>query len=111
VADYHWLAARTDFNAAKHKGVSMMIVDLKSPGITIRPLITMAGWRTNEVYYDDVIVPKRHLVGEKNKGFYYLMAALDFERMVPPGTYHRLFDEIVKYAKETVVGSAISRIF
>ena len=106
VADYHWLAARTDFNAAKHKGVSMMIVDLKSPGITIRPLITMAGWRTNEVYYDDVAVPKKNLVGEKNKGFYYLMAALDFERMVPPGTYRRLFDEIVKYAKETMVGGA-----
>ena len=103
VADYHWLAARTDFDVPKHKGVSMIIVDLKSPGITIRPLITMAGWRTNEVYYDDVVVPKKNLVGEKNKGFYYLMAALDFERMVPPGLYWRLFDEIVQYAKETVV--------
>jgi alkylation response protein AidB-like acyl-CoA dehydrogenase len=103
VADYHWLAARTDFEVPKHKGVSMIIVDLKSPGITIRPLITMAGWRTNEVYYDDVVVPKKSLVGEKNKGFYYLMAALDFERMVPPGLYWRLFDEIVQYAKETVV--------
>jgi alkylation response protein AidB-like acyl-CoA dehydrogenase len=103
VADYHWLAARTDFEVPKHKGVSMIIVDLKSPGITIRPLITMAGWRTNEVYYDDVVVPKKNLVGEKNKGFYYLMAALDFERMVPPGLYWRLFDEIVEYAKETVV--------
>lgn len=103
VADYHWLAARTDFEVPKHKGVSMIIVDLKSPGITIRPLITMAGWRTNEVYYDDVVVPKKSLVGEKNKGFYYLMAALDFERMVPPGLYRRLFDEIVQYAKETVV--------
>jgi alkylation response protein AidB-like acyl-CoA dehydrogenase len=103
VADYHWLAARTDFEVPKHKGVSMIIVDLKSPGITIRPLITMAGWRTNEVYYDDVVVPKKNLVGEKNKGFYYLMAALDFERMVPPGLYWRLFDEIVQYAKETVV--------
>jgi alkylation response protein AidB-like acyl-CoA dehydrogenase len=48
-------------------------------------------------------VPKKSLVGEKNKGFYYLMAALDFERMVPPGLYWRLFDEIVQYAKETVV--------
>ena len=103
VADYHWLAARTDFEVPKHKGVSMIIVDLKSPGITIRPLITMAGWRTNEVYYADVVVPKKSLVGEKNKGFYYLMAALDFERMVPPGLYWRLFDEIVQYAKETVV--------
>lgn len=103
VADYHWLAARTDFEAPKHKGVSMIIVPLKSPGITIRPLITMAGWRTNEVSYEDVVVPKKNLVGEKNKGFYYLMAALDFERMFPPGGYRRLFEEIVEYAKETRV--------
>lgn len=101
VADYHWLAARTDFEGPKHKGVSMIIVPLNSPGITIRPLITMAGWRTNEVAYEDVIVPKKNLVGEKNKGFYYLMAALDFERMFPPGGYRRLFEEIVEYAKET----------
>lgn len=95
VADYHWLAARTDPDAAKHKGVSIMIVDLKSPGITIRPLITIAGWRTNEVYYDDVVVPKKNLVGEKNRGFYYLMEALDFERMFTLGAYRKLFEEIV----------------
>lgn len=99
VADYHWLAARTDFEVPKHHGISLFIVDLKSPGITIRPLITMAGWRTNEVYYDDVKVPKKYLVGEKNKGFYYVMKALDFERMAPPGAYRRLFEEIVDYAK------------
>ena len=83
VADYHWLICRTDPDEKKHKGISMMIVDLKSPGITVRPMITLAGWQTNEVYYDDVIVPKKALVGEKNKGFYYLMAALDYERMFP----------------------------
>jgi 3-oxocholest-4-en-26-oyl-CoA dehydrogenase alpha subunit len=102
VADYHWLAARTDPGAAKHKGISLFVVDLKSPGITIRPLITMAGWRTNEVYYDDVRVPKGNLVGEPNHGFYYVLTALDFERMVPPGAYRRLFEDIVQYAKETL---------
>lgn len=110
VADYHWLAARTDPDAAKHKGISLLIVDLKSPGITIRPLITMAGWRTNEVYYDDVVVPKKNLVGEKNKGFYYLMSALDFERMFPPSAYRGLFEEIVGYARETEVdGQPLSK--
>lgn len=103
VADYHWLAARTDLNAPKHKGISLFIVDLKSPGITINPMITMAGWRTNEVFYENVKVPKRNLVGEKNQGFYYVMTALDFERMAPPGTYRRLNEEIIEYAKETVV--------
>jgi alkylation response protein AidB-like acyl-CoA dehydrogenase len=111
IADYHWLAVRTDFDVPKpYKGISMMIVDLKSPGITISPLITMAGWRTNEVVYEDVRVPKENLVGEVNKGFYYLMAALDFERMFPLGIFRRLFDEIVAYAKETIIdGKPLSK--
>jgi alkylation response protein AidB-like acyl-CoA dehydrogenase len=111
VADYHWLAARTDpDNPARHKGISMIIVDMKSPGITIAPLITMSDMRTNEVFYEDVRVPKENLVGEKNSGFYYLMAALDFERMFPIGVFRRIFDEIVEYAKETVVdGKPLSK--
>ena len=99
IADYHWLAARTDTNGPKHRGISMFIVDMHSPGITIRPLITVAGWRTNEVFYDNVKVPKRNLVGEMNRGFYYLMTALDFERMFPMGAYRRLFDDVVEYIK------------
>ena len=102
IADYHWLAARTDFDVPKHKGISMMIVDLKSPGITINPMITMAGWQTNEVSYVNVQVPKKNLVGEINKGFYYLMAALDFERMFPLGKYRCIFDELIEYARQTV---------
>jgi 3-oxocholest-4-en-26-oyl-CoA dehydrogenase alpha subunit len=103
LAEYHWLAVRTDFELPKHKGISLMVVDLKSPGITIRPLITMAGFRTNEVYYDNVIVPKKNLLGEKNQGFYYSMAALDFERMSPPGVFGRVFNQIIDYAKTTVI--------
>jgi alkylation response protein AidB-like acyl-CoA dehydrogenase len=110
VADYHWLATITDADAKRYQNMSMMIVDLKTPGITIRPLITMAGWQTNEVFYDDVVVPKENLVGEMNQGFYYLMAALDYERMFPLGGYRRLFDEIVQYTKETVVaGQPLSK--
>lgn len=110
IAEYHWLAARTNLEGPKHKGVSLMVVDLKSPGITIRPLISMAGWRTNEVYYDDVVVPKKNLMGEKNQGFYYLMGALDFERMFQPSAYKWLFEEIVGYAKETIVnGQPLSK--
>jgi len=110
VADYHWLACRTDPDVKKHRGMSMMIVDLKSPGITIRPMITLAGWQTNEVYYDDVVVPKKNLVGEMNKGFYYLMAALDFERMFPAGGYRRIFEQVVDHVKKTVVnGQPLSK--
>ena len=103
LADYHWLAARTDFDVPGHKGMSMMIVDMKSDGITINPMITMAGWQTNEVSYVNVRVPKKNLVGELNKGFYYLMAALDFERMFPLGKYRRIFDELLQYTRETIV--------
>ena len=100
IADYHWLGARTAPGAG-HKGISLMLVDLKSPGITIRPMVTMAGWKTNEIFYDDVQVPKRNMVGEKNHGFYYIMSALDLERMFPVDSYLRLFEELVEYAKET----------
>ena len=69
-ADYHWLAARTDPDAPRHRGISLFVVDMNSPGITIRPLWTMSGERTNEVFYDNVRVPKRRMVGEKNRGFF-----------------------------------------
>ncbi|TAK28874.1 MAG: acyl-CoA dehydrogenase [Chloroflexota bacterium] len=99
-ADYHWLGARTDPDAPKHKGVSLFIVDFKSPGITIRPLWTMAGWRTNEVYYDNVRVPKKNLVGTRGRGFQQIAVALDFERMFPVGPLQRLLDELIGYVKE-----------
>lgn len=110
VADYHWLAALTAPDAEKYRGMSLMIVDLESPGITIRPMTTMAGWKTNEVFYDDVVVPKKNLVGEANMGFFYVMHALDFERMYPLAAYSRLLDEIVDYARETKVnGEPLSK--
>ena len=80
-AEYHWLAARTDPGSAGHRGISLFIVDLDSPGITISALWTLSGERTNEVFYDNVRVPKSRLVGEKNKGFYYMMEAIDHERI------------------------------
>ena len=80
LADYIWLAARTDPEAAKHKGISVFLVDMKTPGVTVRPLWTMGGGRFNEVYFDGVRVPKRYLVGEENGGWYVVAANLDFER-------------------------------
>jgi alkylation response protein AidB-like acyl-CoA dehydrogenase len=83
--------------------MSLMIVDLKSPGIDIRPMVTMAGWQTNEVFYDDVTVPKENLVGDLNMGFFYVMHALDYERMFPLATYGSLVDEVAEYARTTIV--------
>ena len=101
-SDYHWLLARTDPDAPKHKGLSMFIVDLKSPGITISPLYTMAGLRTNEVFYEDVRVPKENLVGEKNLGWIYAGSALGFERIMWTGDLQERFDTIVNYLKDEI---------
>jgi len=104
-SEYHWLAARTDADPdiRKHKGISLFVVDMDSPGITIRPLWTMSGERTNEVYYEDVKVPKSRLVGEKNKGFYYMMEALGSERnqVFVPGRLMPILEDLIKYVKET----------
>jgi alkylation response protein AidB-like acyl-CoA dehydrogenase len=103
VADYHWLAVRTDPDVSKHKGISLLIVDMKTPGITIGPLWTIAGYRTNEAYYDNVRVPKENLVGEMNRGWEYLMIALGFERIFPMGAYRNLYDRTLQYAREKMV--------
>ena len=76
-----WLAARTDPNAPKHRGVSMFIVPLDAVGVTVRPIWTMAGVRTNETFYEDVRVPSDALIGEPGRGWYILANALDYERV------------------------------
>jgi len=104
-ADYHWLAARTDTDreAPGYRGISLFIVDMDAPGVTVRALWTMSGERTNEVYYDDVRVHKSRLVGEKNKGFYYMMEALGSERnqVFVPSRLRPILESLIRYAKET----------
>ena len=101
--EYAWLLARTDPEAPKHKGASLFIVDNKTPGITIRPIINICGIHSfNEVYFDNVRVPRKNLVGEINRGFYNVMLALQFERVaVASGAFRRVLDELVNYAKTT----------
>jgi len=100
-AQYHWLAVKTDISVPRHKGVSMFIVDLSLPGITISPIWTMSGWRTNAVYYDGVRVHKRYLLGEKNRGWYYMMYALDHERAFALTALEQQLEELIAYVKET----------
>ncbi|MBM4406662.1 MAG: acyl-CoA dehydrogenase [Chloroflexi bacterium] len=99
-AEYHWLAVRTDQSAPKHKGISLMMVDLKSPGIEIRPIWTMAGDRTNAVSYDRVRVPRGNVVGEPGQGFYYMAKALEFERMFVSGDLRRYFEQLLAALKQ-----------
>ena len=76
-----WLAARTDAEAPKHKGISTFVVPMDAPGITIRPLVNMADQSGfSEVFFDNVRIPKDNLVGEENRGWYQVAVALDFER-------------------------------
>jgi alkylation response protein AidB-like acyl-CoA dehydrogenase len=97
-----WLAARTDPEAPKHRGVSMFIVPLNTPGMTIRPLYTMAGVRTNEVFFEDVRIPADSLIGEENRGWYIVANALDFERvsLAPTGALARQWERIVEWLRE-----------
>lgn len=104
-SQYVWLAARTDPSASKHKGISLLIVDIKTPGITVSPLWVMDGERTNEVFYDDVKVPIENLVGEENRGFYYILTALAHERSFPVGNLRCTFEDFVDYIKEEGLGT------
>lgn len=104
ILDYAWMIARTDPSARKHRGVSFFIVDNKSPGITIRPIVNILGQHSfNEVFFDNVRVPRENLIGEENMGFYYLMTALDFERvsLVGIGGFKRMFEELLEYVRTT----------
>jgi alkylation response protein AidB-like acyl-CoA dehydrogenase len=80
-ADWMYMLARTDPDAPKHRGISYLIVDMKAPGVSVRPLTTMAGSQTfNEVFFDNVRVPVRNRLGEENRGWYIGTTTLDFER-------------------------------
>jgi len=80
-SNWGWLAARTDPDAPKHKGMSMFCVPMDAPGLSIRPLVNMTGnHEFNEVFFDEVRVPASQRVGEENRGWYTLAVALDFER-------------------------------
>jgi len=101
-SDWQVLLVRTDPEAPKHKGISYLLVDMHTPGITVRPLVQMTGEAGfNEVFYDNVRVPKENLVGELNQGWQVSIATLMFER-VSGGTRHpveRTINELVELAK------------
>jgi alkylation response protein AidB-like acyl-CoA dehydrogenase len=80
-ADWCFMLARTDPDAPKHRGITYFLIDMKTPGITVRPLVNMANHHSfNEVFFEDVRVPRRNVLGDVNRGWYVGTTTLDFER-------------------------------
>lgn len=79
-AEWYWVGARTDPDAAKHYGITLFLVPMDHPDITVQGIWTMGDERTNDVFFDDVFVPEEYVVGELNHGFQYISQALDLER-------------------------------
>jgi alkylation response protein AidB-like acyl-CoA dehydrogenase len=100
-ATHEWLCVRTDPNGVRHRGISVIIVPIDSPGIQIRPLRAWSGYRTNEVRFDDVRVPVTNVVGEVNRGWTYITGALDLERgaLTNAGDLRRAVDELREVAR------------
>ena len=108
IADWGWLLVRTDPTVAnKHHGISLLLVDMKTPGVTIRPLINLAGHHYfNEIFFDDAHIPKANLIGEENRGWYHTMIALSFERsggVAMAAGARRSLDDLVEFAKKTTI--------
>ncbi len=102
-ADWMFLLARTDPDAPKHRGISFLLVDMRSPGITVQPLINMAGGHGfNQVFFDNVRVPRKNLVGEENRGWYIAATTLDFERSginrIAGGT--KVLFDVINYVRD-----------
>jgi alkylation response protein AidB-like acyl-CoA dehydrogenase len=99
-AQYMWLAVRTDPEAKKHAGISMLMVDLKSPGVTLRPSMAFYGKTFSTQFYDNVRVPAKNLVGGVNNGWKVITDALASERVMIGGTrvatIERAFDRFTE---------------
>jgi 3-oxo-4-pregnene-20-carboxyl-CoA dehydrogenase beta subunit len=111
-ADYIWLAVRTDPEAPKHKGISVLIVDTKDPGYSWTPIVTSDGsHHVNATYYNDVRVPVDMLVGEENEGWRLITTQLNHERVMlgPAGRLEGLRDMVVAWAQDrtTPAGSPV----
>jgi alkylation response protein AidB-like acyl-CoA dehydrogenase len=103
-AQYIWLAARTNPEAKKHKGITMMIVSTEDPGFSWTPIVTMDGrHHTNATYYSDVRVPVSMVVGEVDRGWDLIVNQLNHERVTlgPAGNIGQTYDRFLAWAKRT----------
>ena len=112
-SEYVWLAVRTDGEVKKHAGISVLMVNLRSPGITIRPSMAMYGRTFSAVFYDNVRVPAGNMVGKVNGGWKVITDALAAERVMIGGSrmagLQRAFDHLTEHVKTATVGGKALR--
>ena len=99
-----YLVARTDPDALKHRGISEFFFETSLPGVSVQPIVDITGGEHfNEVFFENVRIPKKCLIGEKNKGFYQVLNQLDYERsgMERLMANYPLFAALIQYTKET----------
>jgi alkylation response protein AidB-like acyl-CoA dehydrogenase len=103
-ADWCFLLARTDPAASRHHGLSVLLVDMRTAGITVRPIASMAGpHELNEIYFDDVVVPRDCLLGELHRGWDVVTTGLTFERVgiARYARAGRVLELLVEHARAT----------
>lgn len=103
-SDWCFMLARTDPDAPKHRGISYFLIDMNTPGVTVRPLINIAGTKGfNEIFFENVRVPKDALLGDVNRGWYMATTTLSYERTAieAPARAQRVLNDLVRYAKLT----------
>ncbi len=109
VSTHVWLATRTGTQESRHKGITMFIVALDTPGISIAPLMTQAGERTNQVFFDNVFVPVENRLCEENEGWNLIMGQLAFERMFYPGPMMYEFHSFLHWWSQHMPADAAER--
>ena len=105
VADWYWLAARTDTEAPKHQGISVFLVKMDNPGIEVHPIETVGEHATNSVFLTDVFIPDDYVIGEINKGWVYICEALNYERF----TFYTIAPLEQKFKELTELINRLSR--
>ncbi len=102
-ADYIWLAARTDPEAKKHKGISLFVVPMSTPGISLTPMSLLSEHDINYTFFDDVRVPASCLVGGENNGWSLVTSQLNHERVTlcSSGVIERVLTDVQRWAQET----------
>ena len=104
-ADYIWLAARTDPDASKHRGITMFLVPTTDPGYSFTKIKTMVNASTFNTFYDDVKVPETAIIGGLNRGWDLIINQLNYERvsLSPPGMVEAVYEAVIDWARDTTL--------